>query len=256
MTTSTVTNSNTVAGSLQMVRGSISSRDFRRWMGERRLRDPDHAMHCLLTESFGDLAPKPFRAILPRDGSDGVLYGYGCSNAEALREAAAICADPLQSLVLPVDKLDSKSMPAWWQVGKQLGFEARVRPVVRRSFNSESRPKKECDVFLWEALRHPNGEMERSREQVYTEWLSERLNRRGGAQLEPEHTKLVAFQRTRAFRKAQPAFRHTEGPDAVIRGVLTITDAVSFADLLAKGIGRHKAYGYGMLLLRPGGRSG
>ena len=111
MTTVTATNSNTGTGSLQMVRGNISSRDFRRWMGERRLRDPDHAMHCLLTESFGDLAPKPFRAILPRDGSDGVLYGYGCSNAEALREAAAICADPLQSLVLPVDKLDSKSMP-------------------------------------------------------------------------------------------------------------------------------------------------
>ena len=66
----------------------------------------------------------------------------------------------------------------------------------------------------------------------------------------------AGLKRTRAFRKAQLAFRHTEGPDAVIRGVLTITDSESFADLLAKGIGRHRAYGYGMLLLRPTGRSG
>ena len=70
---------------------------------------------------------------------------------------------------------------------------------------------------------------------MYTEWLSEQLDRRGGARLEQEHTRLVSFQRTRAFRKAQPGFRHTEGPDAVIRGVLTITDPESFADLLDQG---------------------
>ena len=254
MTTPTRTASKT--GSLQMVRAQIESREFRRWMGEKRLRDPDHAMHCLLMECFGDLAPKPFRTILPRDGSNGILYGYGRSDASVLRDSVAMCADPLQSRILPGDKLDTKSMPNFWQVGKQLGFETRVRPVVRRSRNAESRPEKECDAFLWEALKHPEGGMNRSREQVYTEWLSEQLDRRGGARLEPEHTKLVSFQRIRAFRKAQPAFRHTEGPDAVIRGILTITDAESFADLLAKGIGRHKAYGYGMLLLRPTGRSG
>ena len=36
-----------------------------------------------------------------------------------------------------------------------------------------------------------------------------------------------------------------------MRGTLTITDPVEFGSLLANGIGRHKAYGYGMLLLRP-----
>ena len=262
-------------GNLQMVRAQIESRDFRRWMGERRLRDPDHAMHCLLTECFGELAPRPFRTILPRDGSNGVLYGYGRSDASTLRETAAMCADPLQSRILPGNKLDTKSMPESWEADKRLGFEVRLRPVVRLQKNASRiapdnqrlfrtrpdeedrpRPGKECDAFLWEALNHPEGGMNRSREQVYTEWLSEQLDRRGGARLEPEHTKLVSFQRIRAFRKAQPAFRHTEGPDAVIRGILTITDPESFADLLAKGVGRHKAYGYGLLLLRPTGRSG
>ena len=45
--------------------------------------------------------------------------------------------------------------------------------------------------------------------------------------------------------------RYSEGPDAVMRGVLTITDPDAFSSLLASGIGRHRAYGYGMLLLRP-----
>ncbi len=243
-------------GTLQMTRAQIDARAFRRWMGERRLQDPDHAMHCLLTECFGEFAPKPFRLILPRDGSNGVLYGYGRSEADALREMAAVCADPLQSRVIPADALDSKPMPTSWRTDQRLGFEIRIRPVVRRSRNSSIRPEKECDAFLWEALKLPEGEMERigrSRERVYADWLSGQMKSRGGASLEDlERVKLVSFQRTRAYRKQRA--RYSEGPDAVMRGELTITDSDAFAALLAGGIGRHRAYGFGMLLLRPAGR--
>ena len=55
-------NAPAATGALQMVRAEVSVRDFQRWMGTRRLQDPDHAMHCLLTECFGDLE-------YPRDGS-------------------------------------------------------------------------------------------------------------------------------------------------------------------------------------------
>ena len=249
---------------LQMVRAEINVRDFQRWMGSRRLQDPDHAMHCLLTECFGDLAPKPFRLIIPRDGSTGCLYGYGQGDADALREIASIYADPLQSRVMLASTIDSKPMPSEWQVGKRLGFETRIRPIVRleretsripsgvqRSFNEGGlRPGKECDAFLWEAIRHPEKDgMKRTREQVYAEWLSERLNRKGGASLDLERTRMVSFQRTRAVRKLHA--RHSEGPDAVMQGILTVTDPAAFAALLAGGIGRHRSYGYGMLLLRP-----
>ena len=251
---------------LQMVRAEVNAQEFRRWMGVRRLEDPDHAMHCLLTECFGDLAPKPFRLILGRDAPTGVLYGYGSSDADALRETSAICADPLQCRIVPANSLDSKPMPAEWQAGKRIGFEVRIRPIVRllkdpsirtekppaaRLFNEGgNRPGTECDVFLWEAMRHPNkGDRELKREQVYAEWLLAKLERSGGASLDVEATKLVSFQRTRSVRKLHA--RHSEGPDAVMRGTLTVTDPAAFAALLAKGIGRHRAYGYGMLLLRP-----
>ena len=91
--------------------------------------------------------------------------------------------------------------------------------------------------------------MPRSREEVYADWLTEQFRRRGGAQL--ESATLYSFQRTRALRKRHA--RYSEGPDAIMRGTLIITDADAFANLLAQGIGRHRAYGYGMLLLRPAG---
>ena len=233
---------------LQMIRADIDVRDFRRWAGMRRLQDLDHAMHCLLAESFGDLTPKPFRVIIPRGGIRGVLYGYTTGDADALREASRICADPLQYRIIPAATLHSKAMPSAWQTGKQLGFETRVRPVVRRTRNADCRPGKEWDAFQLKAEQYPKGEMQRGREEVYAGWLSDQFERRGGARLDLRKTKLVSFQRTRAVRKRHA--RYSEGPDAVIQGIFTITDSNAFTALLAHGIGRHRAYGYGMLLLR------
>ena len=236
---------------LQMIRAEINVRDFQRWMGMRRLQDPDHGMHCLLTECFGPgLAPRPFRAIFPRGGAHGCLYGYGTVDAAALREATDLYADPLQSRIIPPHSIDSKAMPAEWTIGKRLGFEARVRPIVRRTDKAECRPGREWDAFQLEAVQHPKGEMPLSREEVYADWLRRQFEIRGGAAL--ESAILVSFQRNRAIRRRHA--RYSEGPDALMRGNLVINDGDAFARLLAQGVGRHRAYGYGMLLLRPAGR--
>ena len=124
---------------LQMVRAEVNVREFQRWMGMRRLQDPDHAMHCLLTECFGQpptkeypersgLAPQPFRLIIPRGGATGCLYGYGQSGSDELREAALLYGDPAQCQILNLPTLATKSMPQSWTVGKRLGFEVRIRP--------------------------------------------------------------------------------------------------------------------------------
>lgn len=239
---------------LQMIRADLDLRAFHRWAGSRRMIGPNafdegYAMHCLLTESFGARAPKPFRILTPRGRGSrgGVFYGYGPAGAEAMREAAAQFADPLQSAALQVDELKSKPMPVAWRPGRRLGFDVLVRPTIRRSKRAASHPGTEWDAFLWEAVRHPKGEMKRSREDVYTDWLREQFRRRGGAQL--DEVSLKSFQRTRIVRRR--GARPIEGPDALMSGILTVTDGEKFARLLAQGIGRHRAYGYGMLLLRP-----
>ena len=236
-----------------MIRADIDLRAFYRWAGSRGMIsrnafDPGFAMHCLLTESFGrDLAPKPFRVIIPRDRNQkcGTFYAYSGSTADELLDAAAAFADPLQSKILPPSSIDGKTMPDSWGAGQRLGFEALIRPVVRCGRGSD-RPGKERDAFQVEAECHPKGEMQRKREEVYVDWLSDRLAQRG-ARL--EESRLRSFQRVRVVRKLR---KHApEGPDAVMQGTLEVTDPAMFADLVADGVGRHRAYGYGMLLLRP-----
>lgn len=233
----------------QMIRADVGLRYFHRWMGSRGFQDPDHAAHCLLTECFGELAPKPFRLITPRRGSAGVLYGYSRADDTALREQARICADPLQSRVLPVDRINSKPMPTKWKQGLRVGFETRIRPIVRRSRRGTNPKAGELDAFLAEAVRHPPGGMKRSREAVYVEWLTNKLEPGGGVRVDPDRTTLVSFRRKRASYRIQGPT--SEGPDALLRGTFTIIDSDAFAKLLARGVGRHRAYGYGMLLLRP-----
>lgn len=239
--------------SLQMIRADIDIREFHRWAGARGLIsraafDEGFAMHCLLVESFGELAPKPFRVITPttRGKRTGTLYGYAPCHAGDLRDAAATYCDPLQAKILPASRIDSKPMPSEWQSGKRLGFEVLLRPTIRRARGS-AKAGSECDAFQAEAERHDKGMMPRSREQVYTDWLKNRLESRGAAHL--ENATLAMFQRARAIRKLHG--RPSEGPHALMRGTLTISEPAAFARMVAGGIGRHKAYGYGMLLLRP-----
>ena len=119
---------------VNMIRADLRSQALHRWAGSKRLTvrnafDPGFAIHTLLVESFGDLAPRPFRFIIPRDHHlPGVFYGYSPHNADTLRNAAVIFADPLQSDVLPPASIQSKTMPTPWTTGQRLGFEVLIRP--------------------------------------------------------------------------------------------------------------------------------
>lgn len=244
--------SGTEVGALHMIRADLDIREFNRWAGSRGLIgrgtfDEGLAMHCLLSESFGELAPRPFRVIVPRGQRrrTGTLYGYSEGTADDLRDAASTYCDPLQAKVLPCSEIDSKPMPTMWRVGQRLGFETLVRPVIRRA-RGPDRPGREIDAFQAEAELHPVGGMRHSREDVYMEWLRRRLTD-NGAHLEV--ARLHSFERKRSMRKRGGAT--FDGPHAVLRGNLTIVHSPAFSQTLAHGVGRHKAYGYGMLLLRP-----
>jgi CRISPR system Cascade subunit CasE len=93
-----------------------------------------------------------------------------------------------------------------------------------------------------------------TREEAYLDWFAKRL---AGSAV-PENAGLRRFQRTRTHRSShgEPGRKSVEGPDAVLAGTLTVADPAAFATLLARGVGRHAAFGFGMLLLSPPGRAG
>lgn len=277
-----------MSGELYLIRVPVRLSELARYAGDRgwtvrRQRDgresdagfdPDRALHHILDESFGPSALKPFRLMAPRNRSGGTLYAYSNANTETLLARVAETGMPEFSSgrILDLDRLDSKPMPASWAKDKRLGFDVRVRPVVRiHSSLANPRPGvkpyktgAEIDAFVAEAQRtFPDGRpkiidgkltssgMEqagRVRAAVYCDWLAARLE--GIAEFDTERTRMVAYQRTRVSRGASAV----EGPDATFHGELTITDPDAFHTLLTRGIGRHRSFGFGMLLLRPPGR--
>ena len=83
---------------------------------------------------------------------------------------------------------------------------------------------------------------------VYAEWLKDLFAQQTGALIDPRSVTILSFRKTPKNHKHPDKYT---GPDAVMQGVLTVNDPEAFARLLSKGIGRHKAYGYGMLMIRP-----
>lgn len=201
--------------------------------------DIGYTLHAALAAAFGELAPKPFTLT---SGRVTRLLGYTPHAGAALRDHAASFADPELHALLGVDGLADKTMPERFAAGQRLGFSVRARPTIRADRDGDRDRVVERDAFL---LSPPGSD----RGHVYAEWLGRQLSA-GGA--EARQIGLDAFQLTRVQRRrADRAFRQTLGPDATFSGVLTVLDPDMFDGLLTRGVGRHRAFGFGMLLLRP-----
>lgn len=233
--------------------------------------DPGHALHHVLDETFGRSVLKPFRLLVPHGRDRGTIYAYTAQAKHELLATVAQTAPPelASGRILDLSQLDTKVMPTAWPKDKRLGFDVRIRPVVRirrelpnpRPGGKAYAPGSELDAFLIEAQKmHPEGRPRivdgastssgmiaagRDRPAVYRDWLAARLH--GAAALDHERTELVAFQRSRVSR----GHASLEGPDATFHGELVVTDPDAFHRILARGIGRHLSFGFGMLLLRP-----
>lgn len=238
---------------LHLVELPLSLRALNLWAGGRGLgSDEGTALHHLLGETFGPAVVQPFRLMVAPRAQSGTLYAYAAADADTLRTQAEVSLTPTCAAVINLDRLRSLPRPATaWSAGQRLGFDLRLRPVVRLASGLTGtddngatvslRKGAEVDAFLAAVLRN----LPTTRETAYLDWLAARLS--PAAVLDAPASHLARFQRTRVQRNG----RRIEGPDAVVHGTLTINDPAAFADLLARGVGRHRSYGYGMLLLRP-----
>lgn len=227
------------------------------WATRHKVLSPDgdygYALHALLNAAFGDLAPKPFSYLGGRQG----LLAYTSAPLESLQLNAQL-ATPDVACALGLDELSARPFPYLWQAGQTLGFELRVRPVVR------SKDGRERDAFL-HAIDDSDTPSESvssvehgtlvQRTAIYTDWLSKQFALGGAAQV--REARLEAFRLTRVLRKnvsGENGKRKTTnkaGPDVTFKGLLQVGNGEAFASLLARGVGRHRAFGFGMLLLRP-----
>lgn len=223
--------------------------------------DVEYLVHGQLAALFGEGTVQPFRVM--GEGARVRVLGYAERSGEELRRHADEFAEPADHGACEWDDFRSKPMPETWEADRRLGFEVRACPVVRLGRDVEVegpdgqrrtyRRGAELDAWLHDRfILQPEGPP-RSREEVYHGWLADRLA--GAARLET--TALQGFRRKRLVRKRRaPAGERRrshvlERPEIVIHGHLRVDDGDRFLDLLRRGVGRHRAFGFGMLLLRP-----
>ena len=227
------------------------------WAARHRLLDQSgdlgYALHGLFLAAFNAHAPRSFRYL---DAEQGLLAYTGLNATDIQQLIAVAPPDAAAALGLGATPrhpgLNVRPFPTQWPVGHALGFDVRVRPVIR-----EGKTGKERDAFLAAVEKSDGAAVGRS--QVYGQWLREHLVRQGGAEL--IDVTLARFRLLDVMRQTQKGDtdearrrRAVSGPDAVFTGHLRVTDTAAFSELIARGIGRHRTFGFGLLLLRPARR--
>ncbi len=218
--------------------------------------DTGYLVHCLLGEVFGDGAPKPFHLIGRTRSGPGCqewqeILAYSARGEKQLREYASTFADPQVHSAIDWPTFAGKAMPRQWPTGKRLGFEVRICPVVRKS-EKENSKRRIVELDAYQSYRQQQAKSVSEidgREQIYRHWLAERAEMRAARVVEMQ---MVQSRRTRLLRrKKNRTVERCERPDVTMRGHLEVADGDAFRSLLARGIGRHRAFGFGMLLLKP-----
>lgn len=228
-------------------RSRLPARDF----------DDGYAVHALLTALFDHgaaegerVAPKPFALAEPSGRMLDVL-GYARLDHRALADRAKSFADPLAWGAIDLEAMVSRAMPESFAAGTRLGFDTRVCPVRRVAKRGHQRADRaEVDAFLARAWELGES-VKLDREIIYREWLAAELTKVGALL---EVGTMQSYRLGRQHRRTQGAEREgrrVSHPEVVFSGVLRVSDSAAFQAGLARGLGRHRAFGFGMILLKP-----
>jgi CRISPR system Cascade subunit CasE len=247
--------------------------------------DPGYAVHSYLGETFREAAPSVFHVERSR-GQNMEVLAYSGRDLSALRAVADIGADPTLHDGIDWESAANKLMPAI-PAGKRLRIRARLCPIVRQRRTDGGRDHHvEMDAWMHaccKRLRGPTGRVDPAffnelhqasqvdlpaRLAVYRDWAVALLERQAGVRIDRiddaipllsvEGFRLLRFVRRdkeRVPRLVPSKGRQDRGsegkPEIFADASVTVIDHMMFATALARGIGRHRAFGFGMLLLRP-----
>jgi CRISPR system Cascade subunit CasE len=221
--------------------------------------DPGYVLHALLTGVFDKHVPRTFSYASAQQG----LLAYTTLPPEIVAQRVALAEPEIVAtlgLATSAENLgySIRRFPTSWAVGTRLGFEVRTRPIVRRAST-----RKETDAFLIATSQAGDEPVDRAA--TYLTWLQNQLAPTD--QNAPQswhgavaivHAEVRQFQVLEVLRRTQStpdsdARKNlpVSGPAVTFLGTLEVLDTDAFAELIQRGIGRHRSFGFGMLLLRP-----
>ena len=197
-----------------------------------------YTLHAWLSALFGEAVPKPFRYF---ERQQKVL-AYAPVDAQSLLMIAEERGSLAALAALDATNVASKPMPTEWRAGQRLHLEVLTCPVSRKD-------AEEKDVYLRALDRQDDATPLRA--EVYRHWFA----RQWQEVVALEQVELLGMSaRARLLRRARRGGNRLlsiERPQALFAAEAVIREPARFADYLARGIGRHRAFGYGMVLLAP-----
>ena len=219
--------------------------------------DEGYVIHSLLKELWQDKAPTPF--TVRNRGRYIEAWGYAPADKSILMEHARKLDRhyAVDAIAGGIEAIDSKPMPIL-EKRMRVGFLLRTCPVVRLSKEKKGNQAGkdiEVDAFLARCFS-VGKDVEVSREEVYTDWLKKRLADPGKTGASVLRVAVVGMHRERMYRRTQGVERKAqrlERPDVHFEGDLLIEDGEQFLVFLGHGVGRHRAFGYGALMVVPPG---
>lgn len=197
-----------------------------------------YTLHAWLSALFGEAAPKPFRYFERRQE----VLAYAPVDAQSLLMIAEERGSLAALAALDTANVASKPMPTQWRAGQRVHLEVLTCPVSRKD-------AEEKDVYLRALDRQDDATP--SRAEVYRQWFA----RQWQEAVALEQVELLGMSaRARLLRRARHGGNRLlsiERPQALFAAEAVIREPARFADYLARGIGRHRAFGFGMVLLTP-----
>lgn len=210
--------------------------------------DEGYLMHSLMKALWLEEAPRPFFCGETRNrptlgGFSNSFLAYSRHSIQQLRELS----DPEHRPLINWVTSRCCEMPTYRE-GQTVNFMVRTIPTERlKGLKGERDPFREAQR---------RGEEMPSRDALYRTWLELRLQGAATPAAKLARFEIRRFEYNRVFRKGglkvdgtRESYRVT-CPDIVVHGGLQVGNAEAFAALLARGVGRHRAFGYGMLLLQ------
>lgn len=218
----------------------------------------NYLVHCALSELFQDQAPKPFsvednyRQIADYEGQAIRVLCYSELDWETLQNLARGFASPTVFEIVDWNRMASKPMPAEFPEGMKLGFELRACPVVRKaSAGPKWKKGQEIDVFLSKVWEIDDDSVVVDREKIYKEWLIHYFKKQDSADLTSLEMKRFSIERmSRRNHTPNRKVKIIQRPDVTFTGTLKVRNGEEFKELLYRGIGRHKSFGFGMIKIR------
>lgn len=212
-------------------------------LGRARFKTREYVLHQAVADLFGDRADRGY-----------LFYELGPRADEVARVLILSADSPARSLPgsSPSRLVDLRttdfSLPV--PAGTLLDFEIRLNATAVQTTTDEKTgrsKKRRCDV--WDALWGADRNTPRTPDDVYGEFLGRKLS--GSAEVVV--ARVIARERVsisgRLRRGQKPIFFVA----TTLIGTLRVAEADPLLGIIARGIGRAKAFGCGLLCVSPPG---